>query len=477
MNTITRQLKDKRRRGISLLWTAIFILLIILLVGLTLDTARALLVAHQLQNAADAAALAGACFVKYDPNQARDQAVMIGQMNNAAMDPVLLDENTGNDPNGDVVLGRYDRPTRIFTATLDSPNAVKVVARRTDTSLGGPISLFFGPIANVDTINIERFAIAISSGGTGAGLIALREDICPGLIIQGDVTVDVNGGSIQVNSDGEGSSNCHGCGARIIGQPDVQAGDLNVQGDFCFTSGQYEPNYPIEEGAPPKPDPLCPSPPTMCLPEPSWDPNSDLTPSFDPNLTTGDPIVISGGSHVLEPGYYSGGFRITGGDVMLKPGMYILEGSDQGLKSGLVVGGNANFCAKGVMFFIAGTGVVDLAGTGDIRVTPYDSNSVADPNGFCDPTFTYSGDLGTYEQISIFQARDNYTDARIIGTSLLDLDGTLYFPSNHLSLGGTGDGFGNQLIAGTIDIFGTGDMLIMYDGRFPSVGYNSYLVE
>jgi|GEM_PF-643496 len=476
MNRIKKQQGDNRRRGISLLWTAIFILLIILLVGLTLDTARALLVAHQLQNAADAAALAGACFVKYDPNQARDQAVMIGQMNFAARDPILLDENAVNDPNGDVVLGRYERDTRIFTATDEAPNAVKVVARRTDTSLAGPLGLIFGPIANVDTVNIERFAIAIASGGTGAGLIALSEDICPGLIVQGDVTVDVNGGSIQVNSDGEGSGNCHGCGTRIIGQPDIQAGDLNTQGDFCFTSGQYEPNYPVEEGAPPKPDPLCPSP-SACLPEPVWNPDDDLTVQYDPNLATGDPIVISGGSHVFEPGYYSGGFRITGGDVTMKPGLYILDGTDQGNKSGLVIGGNANFCAKGVMFFIAGTGVVDLAGSGEIRVTPYDANSIGDPNSFCDPTFTYGGGLGTYEQISIFQARDNYTDARIIGTSLLDLDGTLYFPSNHLSLGGTGDGFGNQLIAGTIDIFGTGNMLIMYDGRFPSVGYNSYLVE
>jgi hypothetical protein len=279
------------------------------------------------------------------------------------------------------------------------------------------------------------------------------------------VTVDVNGGSIQVNSDGQESSNCQGCGVRVIGQPDVQTEELNVQGDFCISSGMYEPDFPINEGAPPKPDPLCPSPPTMCLPEPAWNPDDDLTPVYDPILEMGEPIVITEGAHVFEPGYYSGGFRITGGDVIMKPGLYILDGTDRGLKSGLVVGGNANFCAKGVMFFITGWGAVDLAGTGEIRITPYDSNSVGDPNSFCDPSFTYGEGLEIYEHISIFQARDNYTDARIIGTSLLDLDGTLYFPSNHLSLGGTGEGFGNQLIAGTIDIFGTGDIVIMYDGR------------
>ena len=83
----------------------------------------------------------------------------------------------------------------------------------------------------------------------------------------------------------------------------------------------------------------------------------------------------------------------------------------------------------------------------------------------------------TYEGISFFQARDNTNDARIVGTGLMDLDGTLYFPSNHLDLTGTGDGFGNQLIANTIEISGTGDITIMYDGRNRAAGTTSFLVE
>ncbi len=77
---------------------------------------------------------------------------------------------------GDVVVGRYNRLTRTFTPTTEIPNALKVVARRTEDSLGGPVSLNFGPIANVDTVNISRLAIAIATGGTGAGLIALARN-------------------------------------------------------------------------------------------------------------------------------------------------------------------------------------------------------------------------------------------------------------------------------------------------------------
>ena len=48
------------RRGIAIIWTAILVVVMIGFVGLACDTGYGLLVAHQLQNAADASALAGA---------------------------------------------------------------------------------------------------------------------------------------------------------------------------------------------------------------------------------------------------------------------------------------------------------------------------------------------------------------------------------------------------------------------------------
>ena len=52
--------RHHRYRGVALIWVAILALVLILIVGLSLDVAKVSLVAHQLQNAADAAALAGA---------------------------------------------------------------------------------------------------------------------------------------------------------------------------------------------------------------------------------------------------------------------------------------------------------------------------------------------------------------------------------------------------------------------------------
>ena len=207
--------------------------------------------------------------------------------------------------------------------------------------------------------------------------------------------------------------------------------------------GDYDLQGELHTGVPPIPDPLA------YLPEPIWDEGSDL----------GEVRIVGGEDVTIGPGYYSGGIFINNGSLTLDPGIYILDGE------GLNISGNATFLAEGVMFYVMGTGVVDMTGTNTVRITPPDPE-----------LYSYPG-VDTYERVSIFQARDNTNDARIIGTSLMDLGGTLYFPSARLGLGGTGEGFGNQLIADMIDIFGTGELVINYDGNEPAVGNKVFLVE
>jgi len=40
-----------------------------------------------------------------------------------------------------------------------------------------------------------------------------------------------------------------------------------------------------------------------------------------------------------------------------------------------------------------------------------------------------------------------------------------------------GDGFGNQLITWSLEVSGTGDILINYDGRNKAPGLKAFLVE
>jgi hypothetical protein len=448
------KLKHSVHNGIVLVWVAVVLLLLIATTGMALDVGKIVIVAHQLQNAADAAALAGARIVKIDQAKAVQDAMEAALANAVDGQSVQLES-------GDIVPGRYDMQTRIFTPTTKGVNALKVTVRRSGDSAGGPVNLNFGSLFNIDTYDISRYAIAIAAGGTGAGMIALAPD-GTGLSINGNISLIVHDGAIVVNSSA-------GNAVRIIGQPELDADELDVTGDVSVTGGfEFDPNFVVNKGVFPSPDPLCPDPLNECLPEPSWDSDYDMAPS------PGQTINISGGTVVLEPGYYSGGLRIDGGDVTFKPGIYILDGSSSGQKSGLVIGGNANICAKGVMFYVVGGGVVDIAGSGSVVLTPiqYDNDE------FCDGSYSYPANIDyTFEEVGIYQARDNTNNARIVGTSLLDLDGTLYFPENHIDLSGTGDGFGDQLIAQTIEVSGTGDMVIMYDGRNRAPANRAYLVE
>ena len=160
-------------------WIALAGLLLIAMVGLGLDTAQGLLVGHQLQNAADAASLAGALVVKANVVLGtRDRADQLALANKAAGEPVQLSRNEANDPEGDIVLGRYDRQLRTFNPnpTPSVMNAVKVVARRTQGSPGGPLPTLFGRSFGVNTVGVSRSAIAVSAGTTGAGMLVLCPD-------------------------------------------------------------------------------------------------------------------------------------------------------------------------------------------------------------------------------------------------------------------------------------------------------------
>ncbi len=483
----------RARRGIVMIWVAIFLSLMVLLVGLSLDAAKVMYVNHQLQNAADAAALAGAQMIKLQPQTAMEQAIETAAANFADKTPVLLRDNPDNDPALDVVLGIYYPQNRQFVPSVMGCNAIKVVARRNADVPDGPVTLNFGPIAGVDAVDIAREAIAISRGGTGAGLIALDTDGI-GLELSGTVSLAVGDGEIQVNSYEDGG----------LPYPafDVDGTSWTIEAQGINVCGFPDQNFdwedlpiPVTPEAPFIPDPLCPYGPQddKCLPAPIWNPASDLSPidSKGEHVTTVITGTEPGQPAVFFPGYYSGGFDITGGDVVFEPGIYILGGGPKQQKAGLLVSGNANLWAQGVMFYFppedptipVEPGRLDLSGTGSTVITPAMSEEDFAEVPQCPygpvPYVYPSGDSQymTYEDISFFQDRDNDLEARIIGTSGLDIGGTLYFPSNHVELGGDGSSAGNQLIAGSVDVHGTGTWQVNYDGRNKAPGFYSNLVE
>lgn len=421
-----------RRRGLSLIMMAIVLVVLIGFIGLGLDIGFALIAAHQLQNTADAAALAGAMSMKTGGEDgARNAAALVAANNIVINSAIQLDLNTTNAPEGDIVIGRYDRFNGIFEPGIVAANAIKVVARRTDTSVNGPLVLFFGGLFGVNSINVERTAIAQNKGATGAGIIALCSDCDSAFKVTGTADIVINFGAVQVNSTDP-------CAVRGIGTGTVDAALLTIGGDVCANANVTLPDN-IQTGQPPGSDPLA------AIPEPTYDPLIDLG--------------IITGTGVYSPGYYSGGIDATGGDITLLPGIYILDGA------GLQLGGNVNFLAEGVMIYIPpGTGLVDMRGTGIVQISPPDPD-----------LYSFAG-VDTYDHITIFQSRTNCNEATIIGTGLMDLDGVFYFACATLRIGGTGADLGSQLVANTIDVFGNG-LSVSWDGSFPSDGNIVFLVQ
>jgi len=107
---------------------------------------------------------------------------------------------------------------------------------------------------------------------------------------------------------------------------------------------------------------------------------------------------------------------------------------------------------------------VNINGSGVVQISPPDPNLDDFPG------------VDVYDGISIFQSRTNNNEAKIIGTSAMNLDGTFYFSAAHVDMGGTSADMGSQVIAYTLHVFGTGFSL-SWDGNFPSFGSTVFLVQ
>ncbi|MEJ2647734.1 MAG: pilus assembly protein TadG-related protein [Sedimentisphaerales bacterium] len=470
-----------RYRGIGLVWTLVFLMLIILVVGLSLDTAKVALVMHQLHNAADAGALAGGPWVRRDQYQARVLAQAIAAENFADGEQVLLDLNLNNDPNGDIVIGRYtyNRDTETSSFTPFDPyspepvpvNALAVIASRDEVSREGHlpsrnVSLNFGPIAGVHSLAVAGYwqgkrgpyAIAITGGGVGAGLVCLRRDLT-GLHVHGTSTLTVNNltdsfdeGGIQVNSfDDELCVTTNGTPEIIADIMNICADGFTQKGDFTFPP---EPDMYVNLRQPPIPDPL------------AWIKDNPPPRGMDMGsirITTAGQIPAT----PIPAGYYSGGLDLNSGTeenpIRLGSGIYVLGGQ------GLSIGANAVIQAdpEGVFFYIADDGICDIQGGAVVTATPLRD--------------------GPYENIIIAQDYRDLNCASIIGGPGFMLEGSMYFPQHvvdqkqktdfALILGGTGAVFNNQIIADSVYIPGTSDVKINYDGRNPAPITRAYLVE
>jgi Putative Flp pilus-assembly TadE/G-like len=479
-----------RYRGVALIWAAMMMLVIIGFVGLSIDWAKLFFNVHQLQNAADSAALAGAQIVEVaSPADTRLQTQALGLENDTEALPVTLRMNAQadpyvDDPSVDIILGRWISQFRQFYPTLDTPDAVKVIARR-DASLGATapaLAMIFGPIFGVDTANAYRVAIGWHSDVSGAGLIVLdrypydkQGAEQPGLHIGGTGHIHVINGTIHVNSLWTGVKS--GAAVYVQNGGQMLSGRLTVSGDSDPAPGDstwdniwtddngIQAPYDISEGAPYMPDPL-----RNLVPPDYTDSTTYPVKSYDEQKM---------GSVTLDPGYYPGGIAVsaTGTAVTLNPGTYILGGGTGTQSKGLIQTGGT-LTGHGVLIYltkdyadaagnwaqldIGGNVVTDITPPGDLPANYENGKPVV------------NGLLG----VSIWQDRANTDEiASLHGGAGMMISGTLYFPDNHVYLAGVPGKAGNQILCGSAEVHGTAEIVVEYDGRNNQHKGRSILVQ
>ncbi len=176
MDAIGR-LNKINNKGFALVYIALMIVVLVAFVSLAVDLGYMYVAKGQLQNAADAAALAGATQLGTTVQKVKDEAIKFALTNKAAGENVAITNN-------DITLGYWDgklftTPTPAFKPT----NAVKVIARRdvagATAANQGKIHLFFGKIfslvpgggAGWPEMGAAAQAIATHPPRPGAGIL------------------------------------------------------------------------------------------------------------------------------------------------------------------------------------------------------------------------------------------------------------------------------------------------------------------
>ncbi|MBT4867479.1 MAG: hypothetical protein HON53_20435 [Planctomycetaceae bacterium] len=171
MQSTEFSLPDQRRRGAIIVLAAILMVGLFAFVAFTIDWGYIGLTKNQLQNAADAAAVAGADAIPDGADGVNSAAVRLGQANFADSHPIDITAAE------DVEIGLWDQDLATFIplAVEDQAraNAVRVTCRLNEAR-GTQLNLFFAPVLGITKFDVSASAIALRKSGNCGGVIGLN---------------------------------------------------------------------------------------------------------------------------------------------------------------------------------------------------------------------------------------------------------------------------------------------------------------
>ncbi len=165
--------KISNETGVTIILVAILLTVLIGLAALAVDIGYLLASRNELQNAADASALAATRQLGsiYEPMSYATQQDYVCDPN--VIIPVAQSAASSNTAAGksvkvqgaDVVIGTWNSATKVLAPTLNQPNAVGVTTRRDNTpGVGGRVGTFFARIFGQNEVDVSATATAAADG-------------------------------------------------------------------------------------------------------------------------------------------------------------------------------------------------------------------------------------------------------------------------------------------------------------------------
>jgi Flp pilus assembly protein TadG len=364
--------------GTVAVMTAAALFMMAAVAALALDGATIFMTQGQLQNAADAAALAAA-------GSAADQPTAIATAIEIARFNMPEDRNGEVLTASDVLFGAWDPATRTFAADAAAAQAIRVTTRRAKAG-NNALKTIFARVFGIASVDLEATAIALLNQ-PGACLIALDPAAKESFVASGSGEVRVPNCGIYVNSSSATALKQTGSGL-------IAAKSISVVGGYGAASNL---SPTPDTGQPPIADPLAD------VPEPTVPASCD----YDKLQVTTD-TILPGGRR------YCGDTKISADNVTFGPGIhYFTDGA-------LIVSSNVNVTGDDVLLFFGTKASLQSSGTGLFELSARTS--------------------GPHKGIVIFQSRsEKLITWKLTGSTDYFVNGTIYAPQARIEMYGTVD--------------------------------------
>ncbi|HEX8939647.1 MAG TPA: pilus assembly protein TadG-related protein [Candidatus Limnocylindrales bacterium] len=490
--------RGQGRSGQALVLFTFGLVVFLGIAAMVFDVGQALVDRRAQQNAADAAALAGARYITQGSCQTNSTPSNCPAVVQAAVDAAARNGYV-NGQNGITVAVKIPPGS-------DSP--FDGLSGYVEVQIGSSRQSIFAGALGINSWKVGTTAVAANQSGISApySFLALDPTACPAALFSGQAVLNV-GGNIQVDSSCVGAM-------QVTGQADVTVtvpqGQCSVVGTVQ-QGGKAQLNCSLVQGAQTVPDPLASLPPP---PQPGAPTNAVqvggtamAVPAACPGglaqATAANPATCrftssyAGTTWRLFPGYYPGGIQVQGGTVLLEPGIYYLAGGGlqaNGTSAALYsvnAGGSAPPMAGGVLLYnTEDASFHSQCAAGTAPAPAVDCLQPISMQGASTVVGLDPLEQGTvWDGLVIFQDRalsmsptatplaSRTADLLINGNGAsITVDGTIYEPSGYVQINGNGGYNSNtQVIADEFKVNGnSGTMNVTYGGgslyKFSGVG-------